>query len=63
MDPLWVDKYRPRSLEQLDHHPQITQVLAQLAETRDFPVKKASFSISSCMGLRELARRPGPMLS
>ena len=38
MDPLWVDKYRPRTLDRLDHHPQITQVLKQLSETNDFPV-------------------------
>ena len=31
MDPLWVDKYRPKALERLDHHPNITSVLKQLA--------------------------------
>lgn len=38
MDPLWVDKHRPRSLERLDYHPDITDVLRQLADTDDFPV-------------------------
>lgn len=38
MDPLWVDKHRPRSLEKLTFHHEITEVLGQLAETSDFPV-------------------------
>lgn len=38
MDPLWVDKYRPRSLEKLTFHSEITEVLGQLADTADFPV-------------------------
>jgi replication factor C subunit 3/5 len=38
MDPLWVDKYRPKSLEKLSYHQEITEVLGQLADTSDFPV-------------------------
>lgn len=34
---LWVDKYRPKSLEQLSYHESITQNLAALASTGDFP--------------------------
>ena len=31
MDPLWVDKHRPKSFERLTFHPQITEALSQLA--------------------------------
>ncbi|KXS22088.1 P-loop containing nucleoside triphosphate hydrolase protein [Gonapodya prolifera JEL478] len=34
---LWVDKYRPRSLDKLDHVPQLSQRLKQLAASEDFP--------------------------
>lgn len=34
---LWVDKYRPRSLEQLSYHQSITENLRALASTGDFP--------------------------
>lgn len=34
---LWVDKYRPRLLDQLSFHPSITQNLKALASTGDFP--------------------------
>ena len=61
MDPLWVDKYRPRSLDRLDYHPQLTQVFRQLADTSDFPVFILSSSTSSCMDLRVQARRQGLM--
>ena len=45
MDPLWVDEHRPRSLDRLDFHPEITEVLRQLAETTDFPVPHPARSI------------------
>jgi hypothetical protein len=38
MDPLWVDKHRPKSLERLSYHHEINEVLAQLADTADFSV-------------------------
>lgn len=34
---LWVDKYRPRQLDQLDYHENITASLKALASTGDFP--------------------------
>ncbi|ORC85529.1 replication factor C, subunit 5 [Trypanosoma theileri] len=34
---LWVDKYRPKSLEEVDLYPELTQVLRRLAESQDFP--------------------------
>lgn len=34
---LWVDKYRPKKLEQLTYHDSITQSLKSLASTGDFP--------------------------
>ncbi|KAL7665401.1 AAA+ ATPase domain-containing protein [[Candida] zeylanoides] len=34
---LWVDKYRPRQLDQLSYHPEITAKLRALASTGDFP--------------------------
>ena len=34
---LWVDKYRPRSLDQLSFHDSITNNLRALASTGDFP--------------------------
>ncbi|KAJ1344210.1 hypothetical protein BSLG_001350 [Batrachochytrium salamandrivorans] len=34
---LWVDKYRPSSLEKLTYHPETTDLLTQLANSKDFP--------------------------
>eukprot|EP00842_Homolaphlyctis_polyrhiza_P005840 jgi/Hompol1/6257/HPOL_002199-RA len=34
---LWVDKYRPTSLDQLSFHPHITDLLRNLAASNDFP--------------------------
>lgn len=34
---LWVDKYRPKTLDKLDYHPTITQNLRALAKSGDFP--------------------------
>lgn len=34
---LWVDKYRPKKLDQLSYHSSITQNLKALASTGDFP--------------------------
>lgn len=34
---LWVDKYRPKSLDRLDYHDSITLNLKALASTGDFP--------------------------
>lgn len=34
---LWVDKYRPRKLEQLSYHESISESLRSLATTGDFP--------------------------
>lgn len=34
---LWVDKYRPRVLEDLDYHKQQAEQLKNLAEQSDFP--------------------------
>lgn len=34
---LWVDKYRPKKLDQLTYHSSITQNLKALASTGDFP--------------------------
>ena len=34
---LWVDKYKPRTLSQLDHHPEITRQLQTLAQGGDIP--------------------------
>ena len=62
MDPLWVDKYRPKALERLDHHPNITSVLKQLAETNDFPVLDVVIlSISFFMDLKGQAKKHEPM--
>lgn len=38
MEKLWVDKHRPETLSQLSYHPQITDLLTQLATQSDFPV-------------------------
>lgn len=34
---LWVDKHRPKTLADLDVHPEVTHVLQRLASTEDFP--------------------------
>ncbi|KAA8910336.1 hypothetical protein TRICI_004134 [Trichomonascus ciferrii] len=34
---LWVDKYRPRSLENLDYHYELTKSFRSLAKSGDFP--------------------------
>ncbi|ODQ81703.1 hypothetical protein BABINDRAFT_58302 [Babjeviella inositovora NRRL Y-12698] len=34
---LWVDKYRPKSLEATDYHPEIADRLKALASSSDFP--------------------------
>ena len=34
---LWVDKYRPNSLEKLELHEEITAILKKLCEQDDFP--------------------------
>lgn len=34
---LWVDKYRPRTLDQLTYHDSITNSLRALAKSGDFP--------------------------
>ncbi|KAH9577966.1 hypothetical protein LSM04_001285 [Trypanosoma melophagium] len=34
---LWVDKYRPKSLEEVELYPELTQVLKRLAKSQDFP--------------------------
>jgi replication factor C subunit 3/5 len=35
--PLWVDKYRPKSLEQLTVHGKLNERLQSLVEGGDFP--------------------------
>ncbi|KAH8918971.1 DNA clamp loader [Atractiella rhizophila] len=34
---LYVDKYRPKSLEELDYHPELSKRISTLAEGGDFP--------------------------
>ena len=34
---LWVDKYRPRSLPELDLHPEVNTILGNIAQARDLP--------------------------
>jgi replication factor C subunit 3/5 len=34
---LWVDKYRPTALQELDYHPEVTTRLKNLARTNDLP--------------------------
>ena len=34
---LWVDKYRPQLLAQLDYHAGLSQQLQQIAQSGDFP--------------------------
>lgn len=37
MDRLWVEKYRPKSLRELDYHKDINEILTKLAQSGDFP--------------------------
>lgn len=37
IEPLWVDKYRPKKIDRL-YHEEITETLKDLAKTNDFPV-------------------------
>ena len=37
MDKLWVDKYRPLTLDSLDYHEELTRQLKNLAGNDDFP--------------------------
>lgn len=39
LETLWIDKYRPKNIDNLDYHPEITATLKDLAKTTDFPVK------------------------
>ncbi|EKF30062.1 replication factor C, subunit 5, putative [Trypanosoma cruzi marinkellei] len=34
---LWVDKYRPKSLDEVELYPELTEVLKRLAESQDLP--------------------------
>lgn len=34
---LWVDKYRPRTLDDVELYPELTEVLRRLAESQDLP--------------------------
>jgi replication factor C subunit 3/5 len=34
---LWIDKYRPTSLDALDYHPQQKELLKQIAVAGDIP--------------------------
>lgn len=34
---LWVDQFRPTSLDKLDYHPELTSQLQKLASTGDLP--------------------------
>ena len=38
LETLWVDKYRPRTLNDLTYHEDVNMTLRQLATTNDFPV-------------------------
>ncbi|KAH9247019.1 hypothetical protein BASA81_015357 [Batrachochytrium salamandrivorans] len=35
--PLWVDKYRPKSLRELDFHPTLTDRLGKIAQSKNVP--------------------------
>lgn len=37
MNKLWVDKYRPKKLEELDYHKDLTTSLRKLGHAEDFP--------------------------
>lgn len=34
---LWVDKYRPRKLDQLTYHAKLTQMLRKMVNSGNFP--------------------------
>ena len=34
---LWVDKHRPKSINELDCHTEVNQTLSRLVEAKDFP--------------------------
>lgn len=34
---LWVDKYRPKNLQELTYNPDVSRLLARLSSTRDCP--------------------------
>ena len=34
---LWVDKYRPKSMEELDLHGPVNSLLSHIIAARDFP--------------------------
>ena len=47
---LWMDKYKPRKLEELTFHPNQTELLKSLSENSEFPhlilpVKKPVFIV------------------
>lgn len=37
MNPLWIDKYRPKTLEELTVHPEVNKVLLNISSSFDFP--------------------------
>ena len=37
MERLWIDKYRPKKLEDLYYHKELSGKLTKLAETQNFP--------------------------
>jgi replication factor C subunit 3/5 len=37
MDKLWVDKYRPKSLDRMDYHADLAKNLGKIASAEDFP--------------------------
>ena len=45
LETLWVDQYRPKNLNELSYHSEITQILRELSSTDDFPVSLHLFSI------------------
>ena len=34
---LWIDDYRPRNLQKLTYHPELTNTLTKLAANQEFP--------------------------
>ena len=58
LERLWVDKHRPKRLENL-YHPEVSETLRDLAKTNDFPVNPIIFSIWFSMGQKEPAKRQG----
>ena len=37
MDKLWVDKYRPKKLSELDYHFKLSDMLEKLGKSDDVP--------------------------